>query len=158
MGTWGAGNLDSDYALDELSTRTHDLLTELLLRAQRKHSREWDEYDHTTLFVEFEIVFALDAHGLMSTGKFPAAAAIRALAAEFLVDYDDYLEEAWPERRAKIVDTFEKFAVLCDKHEGTGGLPAPPVPPTPSATRATAAPISKVAKPRKPKRKPANKR
>lgn len=152
MGTWGAGNLDSDYALDELSTRTHELLTELLLRAQRKHSREWDEYDHTTLFVELEIVFALDAHGLM-IGKFPAAAAIRALATDFLTAYDDYLEDAWPERRAKIVESFERFAVLCDKHEGTGQLPKPPVPPAPSATKATTPPSSKSKAPAKKPRK-----
>jgi hypothetical protein len=40
MGTWGAGNLDSDYALDELSRRAHDLIVEMLLRWQRSDRRE----------------------------------------------------------------------------------------------------------------------
>jgi len=39
MGTWGAENLANDYTLDELSSRTHELITELLLRAQRFHSK-----------------------------------------------------------------------------------------------------------------------
>lgn len=157
MGTWGHGNLDSDYALDELSTRTNELLTSLLRRAQRKESREYDEYDHTTLFVELEIVFALDAHDLMSTGRFPAGASVRTLALEFLVAYDEYMEGPWPERRAKIAETFERFAALCDKHEGTHPLPGPEVKPAPSATQATAAPGSKSPAPKKSRAKPAKK-
>jgi hypothetical protein len=150
MGTWGHGNLDSDYALDELSTRTNELLTELLLRAQRKESREYDEYDHTTLFVELEIVFALDAANLMSTGKFPASSHVRSLALEFMVDYDAYMEGPWPERRAKINETFERFAAMCDKYEGIGPLPVPVAKPVPIAAQATAAPVATS----KPKAKP----
>lgn len=153
MGTWGHGNLDSDYALDELSTRTKDLLTQLLLRAQRKTSREYDEYDHTTLFVEFEIVFALDAAGLMGTGKFPSAAAVRALAVEFLAGYDAYMEAAWPERRATIEETFQRFAAMCEAHEGTAPLPSPPPSPAPSAGPKPSASVAKTTRPAKPKTK-----
>jgi hypothetical protein len=161
MGTWGHGNLDSDYALDELSTRTNELLTSLLRRAQRKESREYDEYDHTTLFVEFEIVFALDAYGILATGRFPAGALVRTLALEFLVVYDEYMEGPWPERRAKIAETFERFAALCDKHEGVAALPGPEVKPAPRATQASATPGSKSAAPKKAKptkKKPAAKK
>ena len=87
MGTWGAGNLESDYALDELSQRAHDLIVEMLLRWQRPDSREWDEYDHTTLFVELELVFALAAERLSiwyEHGQWPTEAQGASLAADWL--------------------------------------------------------------------------
>ncbi|MBA2543824.1 MAG: hypothetical protein H0V17_29540 [Deltaproteobacteria bacterium] len=157
MGTWGHGNLESDYALDELSTRANELLTSLLRRAQRKESREYDEYDHTTLFVEFEIVFALDAHGIMRNGTFPIADLVRALAQDFLAAYDVYMDTSWPERRAKIVETFERFAALCDKYEGHTLLPGPEIKSVPSATKATAAPMSKATASRAARARPATK-
>lgn len=87
MGTWGAGNLDNDYALDELSTRTDKLIRALMRRAKRKTSREADEYDYTTLFVEFEMVFALEAKGL-PTGTFPTDTDVEKLKQSFLTDWD----------------------------------------------------------------------
>lgn len=153
MGTWGAGNLDSDYALDELSQRSHDLIVEMLLRWQRKDSREWDEYDHTTLFVEFELVAALDAKGLVGAGRFiPSPAIVRAYAKDWLADYDAVMgDEPWPDRRKVIVATFERFAKLCDRLEGTAELPKPPTRPRPRAAQATPAVTTKT-KP-KPKKK-----
>lgn len=149
MGTWGAGNLDSDYALDELSQRAHDLIVELLLRWQRSDSREWDEYDHTTLFVEFELVFALAAKGLIPSGRFiPAPAVVRTLIADWLAGYDEVMgAEPWPERRTRIVATFAKFVALCEKLEGEGALPSPA--PRPSPRAAQAAPPVTATKPAK---------
>lgn len=139
MGTWGAGNLESDYALDELSQRAHDLIVEMLLRWQRPASREWDEYDHTTLFVELELVFALAAKGLIPSGRFiPAPAVVRTLIAAWLAGYDAVMDDQpWPERRTRIVATFAKFVALCEKLEGEGALPSPPTKPRPSAKQGT---------------------
>ncbi len=139
MGTWGAGNLDSDYALDELSQRAHDLIVEMLLRWQRSDSREWDEYDHTTLFVELELVFALAAKGLIPSGRFiPVPDLVRMLIKDWLAGYDEVMgEEPWPDRRKTIVATFEKFVALCEKLEGASPLPSPPTKPRPSAKQAT---------------------
>lgn len=140
MGTWGTGNLDSDYALDELSERTSELLTPMLLRWQRADSREYDEYDHTTLFVELELAFALADKGLLASGRtIPAPAAVRALATAWFVDYDAYMaDNPWPERRTVIAASFERFATICAQLEGTGELPSPPPRPRPRAAQATA--------------------
>jgi len=153
MGTWGAGNLESDYALDELSQRAHDLIVEMLLRWQRLDSREWDEYDHTTLFVELELVFALAAKGLIPSGRFiPAPAVVRTLIADWLVGYDAVMgDEPWPERRTRIAATFAKFVALCEKLEGEGALPSPPTQPRPSAKQATP-PTTAKTKPKSKKR------
>jgi hypothetical protein len=151
MGTWGAGNLDSDYALDELAERAHELINEMLLRWQRSDSREYDEYDHTTLFVEFEVVFALAAKGMIPSGRYiPAAATVRTLIADWLAGYDTFMgAEPWPERRKRIVATFEKFVALCETLEGEGALPLPPTKPRSSAKQATPPATAK-----KPTKKP----
>jgi hypothetical protein len=141
MGVWGPGNLDSDYALDELSERGAELLNGLLLRWQRKLSWEYDEYDHTTLFVEFELVFALADKGLFPSGRtIPSPGIVRGQALAWLAGYDAYMTTQggpWVERRAIIASTFERFAKLCESLEGTAALPSPPVPPRPSARQAT---------------------
>jgi hypothetical protein len=155
MGTWGDGNLDSDYAFDELSTRTTELLTAILQRAQRKESREFDEYDYTTLFVELEIAFALDAAKLLREAKFPAGDAVRALAQDFIADWAAYMGEdnATPAhvdgRRAVILESFERFAKICEAQGGQGPIP-PLAPPKKPAKPKTA---KKPAK--KPTKKPA---
>ena len=122
MGTWGHGNLENDYALDELSRRTRDLLTPMFLRAQRTESRQYDEWDHTTLFVELEIVFALDKAGLLS-GGLPGAESVRALAREFITEWEEYADGPHPARRKKIVQSFERLAEICEKNGGDGPLP-----------------------------------
>jgi hypothetical protein len=156
MGTWGHGNLDSDYALDELGARSGALVKEMLLRAQRSDSRQWDEYDYTTLFVEFEIVFALDAAKLLKVGRstLPAPDAVRKLAHDYITEWDrfDADDGPGPQRRKVILDTFERFAHLCQAHGGEAGLPQPPKPPAPVAKKAAAKakPKKKVAaKPKK---------
>jgi hypothetical protein len=122
MGTWGHGNLENDYALDELADRNAKLVATMLERARGSESREWDEYDHTTLFVEFEILFALDDHGLLNAGSLPPSAEIRTLAEDFIAEWDAYaaadLQQPYKgKRRAAIVKTFERFAVICAKRE-----------------------------------------
>jgi hypothetical protein len=150
MGTWGHGNLDSDYAFDELSTRTTELLTQILERAQRKTSREFDEYDYTTLFVELEIAFALDAAKLLREAKFPSGDAVRALAQDFIADWAAYLGEdnATPAhvdgRRAVILESFERFAKICEAHDGQGPIAPLPKAKKPAKPRATKKPAKRV--------------
>jgi hypothetical protein len=122
MGTWGAGNLDSDYALDEISTRSAALIDGLMERARRRTSREWDEYDYTTLFVEFEMVFALEARGLMSESGWPTPEEVEALKKDFIAEWDAGVAEApassehWAKRRPVILRTFSRFKRLCKKY------------------------------------------
>ncbi len=61
MGTWGAGNLDSDYALDELSQRAQDLIVEMLLRWQRSH----EVVEYTPSLAEWKITAGIWAFGAL---------------------------------------------------------------------------------------------
>lgn len=122
MGTWGPKNLDNDYALDELHERSATLVSSLLERARSKTSRECDEYDYTTLFVEFEIVFALAARGLL-TCELPPPNEVAKLSDQYIRDWAVQIEALGAteshkrERRRVIKSTFRRFRVLCEKRQ-----------------------------------------
>ncbi len=123
MGTWGPGNLENDYAMDELADRSAKLVKTLLERVSRKTSREFDEYDHTTLFVEFEIVFALDAKGLLTT-NLPSPEEVDGIKKDFVKDWLKYYLEGsgatadhTAKRKRVIMDTFSRFKRICKKHQ-----------------------------------------
>lgn len=126
MGTWGPGNLENDYALDELGERSQKLVNGLLRRARSKRSREADEYDHTTLFVEFEILFALDARKLLSA-ELPDPNEVETLKQRFLKDWDAHIDALEPKpdykrkRRQVIARTFDRFKRICARHRELGG-------------------------------------
>lgn len=134
MGTWGPGNLENDYALDELSTRTSTLVGELLSRARSPSSREADDYDYTTLFVELEIAIALDARGLLSASELPKTREVQALARDFIASWDANIDALSPKpefkrkRRAVILATFDRFAKICARHGGGAFKQAAPKP------------------------------
>ena len=116
MGYWGPGNLDSDYALDELSFRTDKLVRSFLRRARKKVSREWDEYEHTALLMDFEYFFALESRGLL-VGQLPEPEAIDTLKASFLADYDAYCEDQpRPAFRTVLARNFSRLRRICVKH------------------------------------------
>ncbi len=153
MGTWGHGNLDSDYARDELASRSAALIHSLLLRAARPSSRESDEYDYTTLFVEFELLFALDAAGLLSGHSLPRSELVERLAADYLAGWDAYIDELEPTaehelKRREVIDaTFARFAQLCSKHDDESKPHALPAPPAEAAEPEAAPPEARASKP-----------
>ena len=122
MGTWGPKNLDSDYALDELHSRSAELIASLLGRARSKTSRQCDEYDYTTLFVEFEIVFAPADHGLLNC-ELPPPTDVVELADNYIRDWAVQINELGAseshkrERRQVIESTFRRFRVLCEERQ-----------------------------------------
>jgi hypothetical protein len=124
MGTWGPGNLENDYALDELCERGSELVKTLWARAKSKESRQGDEYDYTTLFVEFEIVFALEEHNLLECDVFPTPDDVAKLKGEYLAEWEPYYreltstEEHLKARRECIANTFDRFRKICAKHHG----------------------------------------
>jgi hypothetical protein len=63
-------------------------------RARKKTSREGDEYDYTTLFVEFEILFALDDRKLIRErcNVLPTPAEVDALKAELICAGDNNID------------------------------------------------------------------
>lgn len=119
MGTWGHVNLDSDYARDELGERVHELVGSLMARARGAQSRECDELDYTALFVEFEVLFALDDKQLVSIDTLPAPEEVEQLKADYLRDWDTHIDDVNPtaehklKRRGCIVQTFDRFRQIC---------------------------------------------
>jgi hypothetical protein len=126
MGTWGSGNLENDYVWDELDDRSAKLINALMKRARRKTSREGDEYDYTTLFAEFEIVFALEARKLISGHLLPTPEAVEALKWDFIRDWDASIDALQPteshkkDRRRCILQTFGRFKRICAKYKAKG--------------------------------------
>jgi hypothetical protein len=107
MGYWGPGNLESDYALGEVDLRSSKLIRSFLRRARKKVSREWDEYEHTALLVDFEYIFALAAKGLVSA-PLPKPEEVEKLKSLFLVDYDVYGDGPRPAFRKVLVSNFNR--------------------------------------------------
>jgi hypothetical protein len=124
MGTWDAGNLDNDYALDELSERLDKLVKGLWSRAKKKTSREGDEYDYTTLFVEFEILFALEDRKLVRErcGAMPTPDEVEKVKLNFINEWDANIDALEPteehkqNRRKVILQTFNRFKRICRRH------------------------------------------
>ena len=122
MGTWGAGNLDNDTALDDLTDRSQALIDQLMSRMRSKQSHEADEWVHSALFVDFEVVFAFNAKRLLLGCTLPSAAEVRALRNAFIANWSLYFDKlgSSAEFKAKREDvirrTFNRFAALCAKH------------------------------------------
>lgn len=116
MGYWGTGNLESDYAADEVGRRTGKMVNAFMRQARKKRSREWDEYDHTVLLVDFEILFALEAKHLLAWCSLPSPDEIEKLKISFLEDYDAYSDQRRPEFREVLVANFNRFKRICKKH------------------------------------------
>lgn len=120
MGTWGTGNLDNDHAEEELFTRGQGLLHSFLQRARCSTSREPDEYDYTTLFVELELLLALDQRGLLR-GPLVDPAEIQALASDYLAEWDAMIDDFGSSeahkagRRVAIEQSFEQLRQICER-------------------------------------------
>lgn len=119
MGTWGDGNLQNDSALDELSDCTSGLVKSLIDRAKRPSSREGGDYDYTTPFVEFEIIFALDAKRLLESTALPSPDEVEELKWDYMRDWDANIDQMEPTpkhkkgRRRCILRTFDRFKRIC---------------------------------------------
>lgn len=124
MGTWGPNNLDNDYALDELGVRIDKLVKRLLLRARKKTSREGDEYDYTTLFVEFEILFAMEDRKLIleRCSVMPTPDQVETLKLNYISAWDKNIDALEPtedhkrDRRKAILQTFNRFKRISRRH------------------------------------------
>jgi hypothetical protein len=123
MGTWGPGNLDSDGALDEIATRSHELMEQLWTRLGTQESWEADEYDHDALFVDFETLFALEAAGVFEGQALPSPEEVAPVRTRWIEGWDAYFDGLSPkgdfkaQRRAVIDATFDRFVALCEKHQ-----------------------------------------
>lgn len=142
MGTWGEGNLDSDFASEEMDERVSEIVRALLERAKTKESRQTGEDDHIALFVDFEILFALDAADLVSEFRLPPPDEVEHLKEAWLADWQAYRDRYFPEegaadftaKRRKVIEaTFDRFIGMCRRQEHMPTLVA--AEPTPTGDR-----------------------
>ncbi|VAW82787.1 hypothetical protein MNBD_GAMMA12-2910 [hydrothermal vent metagenome] len=122
MGVWGVGNIENDYAWDELEERSNKLVRALLKRAKKKTGQHFDMDDHYILFVEFEIVFAFESRGLLCA-PLPIPTEIEDLKLKFVKGWlKSFTEESCAsedtinDRERVIVNTFNKFKRICKKY------------------------------------------
>ena len=127
MGIWGPKNLDNDY---ELGERIDKLVKRLWSRAKKKTSRKGDEYDYTTVFVEFEILFAIDDRKLLQNrcGVMPTPNEVEAVKLDYIRDWDKNIDALEPteehkrDHRKAILQTFNRFKRISRRHHpDTGG-------------------------------------
>lgn len=122
MGTWGAGNRESDGALDELAERSNALVKQLWERAQTQESWEADEYEYDALFVDFETLFALEDAGVFNGWNLATPDQVEPVRAAWLSGWDGYFDGLAPKegfkasRRAVIETTWQRFIDICSKY------------------------------------------
>jgi len=126
MGTWGAGNLDSDAALDVVDEDSRVLFDRIAELLASEEATQFDEDDHAELFVRFGALFALDAHRMINWWTCPTPADAEAAKAQFLPRWAAYFDEGsgaseafTVERRAVIEATFDRFIAGCTKRHTT---------------------------------------
>ncbi len=122
MGTWGSGNLECDGALDEVGERSSALIKQLWERAQNQESWEADEWMHDALFVDFEMLFALENAKLFNGWDLPKPTDVEPARTKWMAGWTSYYEgmgateEFAAERRSVIEATWQRFMDICAKY------------------------------------------
>nr|WSW68852.1 DUF4259 domain-containing protein [Streptomyces sp. NBC_00995] len=116
MGTWGAGNFDSDTAADHLGDLAGRLVAEVTeAMAGDPVELEPDEYWGVTVPCNLELLLVLDRQGWVGV-TLPAPGVIRAWQKTFMAVWEASIDglEPKPEykdaRRAVLNETFERLA------------------------------------------------
>lgn len=116
MGTWGAGNFDSDTAADHLSSLVARLVAEVTeAMAGDPVELEPDEYWGVTVPCNLELLLVLDRQGWVGV-TLPPPEVIRAWRETFLAVWERTIDGLEPKpaykeaRRAVLNDTFEQLA------------------------------------------------
>ncbi|WLQ42164.1 DUF4259 domain-containing protein [Streptomyces laculatispora] len=116
MGTWGAGNFDSDTAADHLVVLVDRLVTEVTeAMAGDPVELEPDEYWGVTVPCNLELLLVLARQGWVGV-TLPSPEAIRTWQQTFLAVWERTIDDLEPEpaykveRRAVLNETFEHLA------------------------------------------------
>ena len=116
MGTWGAGNFDSDTAADHLGDLVGRLTAEVTeAMAGDPVELEPDEYWGVTVPCNLELLLVLARQGWVGV-TLPPPEAIRAWQEKFLAVWEATIDGLEPkpaykdERRAVLNETFERLA------------------------------------------------
>lgn len=160
MGTWGAGNFDSDTAADHLSILAARVLEELEAAfAGAERELEADEYWGVAVPCNVELL-ALFAEQRWVGNTLPTLATARGWKARYLAIWERSIDALSPkpgwkqERRSVIAATFDRLAEACAREE-----PAEPAPKRAAASKRAAVnkqaakkPVSKKPPAKKPTR------
>lgn len=115
MGTWGPGNFDSDYALDFLSTEVRRHVTTIDGIMADAEAFQLDEDAESVLMPTVAILVLLCKH---CHALLPRAVNVQDWQTRYLAMYDRDIDGLEPkpdfkaQRRAVIIDTFERLQVL----------------------------------------------
>ncbi len=122
MGAWGYGNLESDGAQDTLANICEELFARVMALLQHPRAHEYDDEEIDELFVRIEMIFALHARGMITSGPNPEL--LEPLFAPYLARYAEYNAKSGshgpPEERIRVIE--ETFRQLLQIAKGaTGG-------------------------------------
>ncbi|MFF3393196.1 DUF4259 domain-containing protein [Streptomyces sp. NPDC002669] len=121
MGTWGAGNFDSDTAADHLSDVTGRLVSRIgEAMAGDPVALEPDEYDGVTVPCDIELLCLIAEQGHVGS-TVPDAAVVEGWRKTFMDVWERTIDELEPEpeykedRRAELIRTFDRLAALAER-------------------------------------------
>lgn len=106
MGRWGIENLECDGAQDALANYCDDLFSKIVELLKHPRVHEYDDEPIDELFVNLEVVFALDDRGMISTS--PSADEVEPLLSAFLQKWEEYSGPS-SERRQIIEGTSQRL-------------------------------------------------
>ncbi|WNI24387.1 DUF4259 domain-containing protein [Streptomyces sp. ITFR-16] len=116
MGTWGAGNFDSDTAADHLSALVDRLVAEVTeVMSGDPAEIEPDEYGGVAVPCNLELLLMLDAAGWVGV-TLPPAEVVRQWQESYMAVWERTIDGLGPsdayraERRAVLTGTFERLA------------------------------------------------
>jgi hypothetical protein len=121
MGVWGAGNFASDAALDYVHEVVDTMVHQIAEAIASEHGMEPDEDSSTVMVCNVELMCLIGRRVGISMVK---AAAVESWKEAYLKVWDGYIDGLKPvpgfkeERRAVIVETFDRLIELCRQREG----------------------------------------
>jgi hypothetical protein len=120
MGVWGAGNFANDEALDY----GHELVDQMIEQVEEamasEHGLEPDEPDSARVMCNVELMWLIGKHAGLSM---PEAETVEGWRDKYLAVWDGYIDGLEPkpgfkeERRAVIVESFDRLIALCRSEE-----------------------------------------
>ncbi|MDK0519771.1 DUF4259 domain-containing protein [Streptomyces sp. ML-6] len=121
MGTWGAGNFDSDTAADHLADLTGRLVSRIgEAMSGDPVALEPDDYDGVTVPCDIELLCLIAEQGYVGP-VVPEAAVVAGWRKTFMDVWERTIDELEPEpeykedRRAELIRTFDRLAALAER-------------------------------------------
>ena len=120
MGVWAAGNFANDEALDYAHELVDRMIEQIEETIGSEHGLEPDEPDSARLMCNIELMWLIGQHVGLSM---PEAKMVEGWKAKYLATWDGYIDGLQPkagfkvERRAVIVESFDRLAAFCKGQE-----------------------------------------